>query len=198
MDMVFVIIGRAVGSHECRSPPHRAADVAFGLVHAGASLQAGGTVTIMKTWDPQPALDLIEAQAITTINMMLTMLGDLIAAFEAQPRFVRSVRLLTVAGSVLPFETLARARAIFDNTIANIYGLTEAAGPVTDLSPQDMVHGKEQSVGRPGRFIEFAILDEQGRVANDHEAGEIALAGPQITAGYLGQPEETRRALTGK
>ncbi len=66
------------------------------------------------------------------------MLGDLLNAQEAEPRNVRSVRLLMVAGSVLPANLYQRTRVAFGEVLGNIYGLTEAAGPVTFLLPTDL------------------------------------------------------------
>ncbi|MEO9190263.1 MAG: AMP-binding protein [Acetobacteraceae bacterium] len=91
-----------------------------------------------------------------------------------------------------------RARAVFGEVIGNIYGLTEAAGPVTFLLPSDMSAGKHESVGKPGKNIELAILDDCGNPTSGLETGEIGLAGPQITTGYLEKPEETRDTFAGK
>lgn len=165
---------------------------------AGAALQSGGTVTIVRHWNPALVLELIEQQAITTLNMIPTMLNDLLAAHEAKPREVSSVRLITVAGSVLPIATYERARDLFGEVIGNIYGLTEAAGPVTFLLPSEMAAGKFDSVGLPGRYIEWAILDDDGIPIATDGRGELGLAGPQMTPGYLNNEEETAKAFAGK
>ena len=164
---------------------------------AGATLLAGGSVTIVKHWDPHRVLELVERHRITTLNMIPTMLNDLIAAFEARARNVHSVRLLTVAGSVLPIATYERSRAIFGEAIGNIYGLTELAGPVSFLLPSHMAAGKFRSVGRVGKYIEMALLDDDGQPGTS-KRGELGLAGPQVTSGYLHNPDETRNAFSGK
>ena len=164
---------------------------------AGATLLAGGGVTIVKHWDPHRVLDLVERHGITTLNMIPTMLTDLIGAFEALARNVRSIRLLTVAGSVLPIATYERSRDIFGEVIGNVYGLTELAGPVTFLLPSHMKEGKFRSVGRVGKYIEMALLADDGQPGNTGR-GELGLAGPQVTTGYLKNPEETSNAFSGK
>ncbi len=163
---------------------------------AGATLLAGGSVTIVKHWDPHLVLELVERHRITTLNMIPTMLNDLIGAFEARSRDVSSIRLLTVAGSVLPIATYERSRAIFGEVIGNVYGLTELAGPVTFLLPSHMADGKFRSVGRIGKHIEMALLDDDGKPSLSNR-GELGLAGPQVTLGYLKNPDETRNAFAG-
>ena len=164
---------------------------------AGATLLAGGSVTIVKHWDPHRVLELVERHRITTLNMIPTMLNDLIAAFETRARDVRSIRLLTVAGSVLPIATYERSRAVFGEVIGNVYGLTELAGPVTFLLPVHMASGKFRSVGKIGKHIEMALLDDDGKPGTSLR-GELGLAGSQVTSGYLNSPEETRHAFSGK
>ena len=168
---------------------------------AGATLLAGGHVTILRTWDPLHALEAIVRERITTLNMIPTMLGDLVKAHEQHPELPRrmhTVRLLTVAGSLLPEATYARATAILGPVVGNIYGLTEAAGPVTFLMPHEMQGDARNSVGRPNPFIEIAILDDDGRPTDGSTAGEIGLAGPQVTPGYWQRPAETRAAFAGR
>ena len=164
---------------------------------AGATLLAGGSVAIVKHWDPHRVLELVERHRITTLNMIPTMLNDLIGAFDARARDVRSIRLLTVAGSALAIATYQRARAIFGEVIGNIYGLTELAGPVSFLLPSQMAAGKFRSVGRVGKHIEMALLDDDGKPATSPR-GELGLGGPQVTTGYLNNPDETRHAFSGK
>lgn len=164
---------------------------------AGATLLAGGSVTIVKHWDPHRVLELVEKHRVTTLNMIPTMLNDLIGAFNASARDVRSIRLLTVAGSVLPIATYERSRAIFGEVIGNVYGLTELAGPVSFLLPAHMAGGKFRSVGRLGKHIEMTLLDDEGQ-STTSPRGELGLAGPQVSTGYLNNVDETRNAFSGK
>lgn len=160
-----------------------------------AHLRAGATIWLIDRWDPDVVLDTAIAQRATTINMIPTMLGDLVAAAERRDALDLELRLLTVAGSALPEAVFERALAVFGPIIGNIYGMTETSGPVTYLLPHDMTGSRRTSAGRPGRRVDVAILDDDGRPVADHQVGEVALAGAQITTEYLGRPEETARAV---
>ena len=55
----------------------------------------------------------------------------------------------------------------------------------------------EKSIGQPVPGLEVAILGEDGVVLPDGQAGEIAIRGPNVMAGYYKQPAETAIALAG-
>lgn len=164
---------------------------------AGVSLLAGATVVLMQRWDPDRALALIEAQRITTLNLIPTLLNDLIQAQQRRPRDVSSLRLLTVAGSVLTEATYQQARALFGEVIGNVYGLTELAGPVTFLLPEHAARGLHRSVGLPGGSVRLAWLDAQGQPRQGPGQGELLLAGEQVTCGYWRDPQASQEPLIG-
>jgi acyl-CoA synthetase (AMP-forming)/AMP-acid ligase II len=161
-----------------------------------AHLHVGAVTHLPLSWDPKRYLELVERERLTTLHMIPTLLGDLVEVVGVHD--VSSARLLTVAGSPMPLEMYRRARRVFGDILGNIYGLTEATGPVTYLLPDDMTDEKIRSGGRAGRFIEIDIRDEQEDAENAYggvRVGEIALRGPQITPGYLNRPEETSAAF---
>ena len=164
---------------------------------AGVSLLAGAPVTVVPRWDPARVLDLIEAHRITTFNLIPTLLNELIQVQQQQPRDVSSLRLLTVAGSVLTEATYVQARDLFGEVIGNVYGLTELAGPVTFLLPHHMASGLHRSVGLPGQAIQMARLDAQGQPQLGPGQGELLLGGDQVTSGYWRDPQASAQAMLG-
>jgi acyl-CoA synthetase (AMP-forming)/AMP-acid ligase II len=158
-----------------------------------AQLHAGGWSLVLDRWSPERVLDLVERERITTLNMIPTMLADLVEAHRRHD--LSSLRQLTSAGSPMPEELYHRAHAVFGPRIGNIYGMTETSGPVTFLHPHELTGSRVRSGGRPGRYVELAIVDERGRSLPQGEVGEIALSGPQVSVGYLNQPEETEAAF---
>ena len=97
-----------------------------------AHLHAGARVTVPQgRWDPTALLRAVEAQGITTLDMIPTMLGDLLAALERLPAppDLRTLRQLTVAGLVRALEMFRRAQRRSAWCSGNIYGMTESSGP---------------------------------------------------------------------
>ena len=78
--------------------------------------------------------------------------------------------------------------------ILEAYGLSETA-PGATSNPAD---AKEYSgsIGLPIPSTEIAILDDDGKPVAMGEAGEIAIRGPQVMAGYWNNPDETAKVMT--
>ena len=49
--------------------------------------------------------------------------------------------------------------------------------------------------GRPLLGTDVTIVDEEGEPLGDGEVGEIVVAGPTVTPGYLGDPDTTAAAF---
>jgi acyl-CoA synthetase (AMP-forming)/AMP-acid ligase II len=77
------------------------------------------------------------------------------------------------------------------------YGLTEAGGQVTILTPQDhrdLLAGKDgiaSSCGRETPMTEIRIVDDDGQVLPPGETGEIVIKAEAQARGYWNRPEQT-------
>ena len=179
-----------------RADDHHA--VVLPMTHAawftlGAHLLVGARTHILRRWDAHAYLELVEREQLTTLHLIPTLLGDLLAEARTATADLTSARLLTLAGSPVPLEMYERGRSLFGDIIGNIYGLTEAAGPVTFLRPSEMDATRIRSGGRLGRYVELTILDQEDETGDG--LGEICLRGPQITPGYHNRPDENARAF---
>lgn len=78
--------------------------------------------------------------------------------------------------------------------IAEGYGLSETS-PVVTANP---VNTKDFSgtIGLPISSTEIQILDDDGHPVALGQAGEIAIRGPQVMAGYWNRPDETAKVMT--
>ncbi|WP_256077825.1 long-chain-fatty-acid--CoA ligase [Massilia sp. YIM B04103] len=74
------------------------------------------------------------------------------------------------------------------------YGMSETS-PVATANRVDI---KEftGTIGLPIPSTEVAILDDNGNPVPFGQAGEIAIRGPQVMAGYWNRPEETAKSMT--
>ena len=74
------------------------------------------------------------------------------------------------------------------------YGLSETS-PVASCNPPDSTE-YTGTIGLPLPNTELAILDDDGNPLPLGHAGEIAIRGPQVMAGYWNRPEETEKVMT--
>jgi long-chain acyl-CoA synthetase len=93
---------------------------------------------------------------------------------------------------------LQRALGTFGCDFIQMYGMTETAGGVVALSPEDHRSGNAdrlRSAGRAMPGVEVVILDEGGRVLEAGRIGEVAVRSAAVMAGYWQQPEATAEVM---
>jgi len=74
------------------------------------------------------------------------------------------------------------------------YGLSETS-PSATCNPVDST-AFSGNIGLPMPNTELALLDDDGREVGPGQAGEIAIRGPQVMAGYWQRPDETAKVMT--
>ena len=74
------------------------------------------------------------------------------------------------------------------------YGLSETS-PAAACNPVDG-SGRAGHIGLPLPNTELMLLDDAGQQAGPGLAGEIAIRGPQVMAGYWQRPDETAKVMT--
>lgn len=100
-------------------------------------------------------------------------------------------------GAPLPVEVKQTFEKLTGCVLVEGYGLSEAA-PVCTINPFVGVN-KAGSIGLPvpGTIVEITSLDDPDQLLPVGKRGEICVTGPQVMAGYWGQPEETEAAFRG-
>jgi long-chain acyl-CoA synthetase len=164
----------------------------FGLnVVLGVGLAAGATILLVERFDPISALTSIRDHGVTVVAGAPPMWTAWATMREAPSDAFAGVRLATSGASKLPEETAAAISRRFGLVIAEGYGLTEASPVVTT----SVAGPKAGSIGRPVPGVEVRLV-EDGEDALLGDAGEIWVRGPNVFAGYWGDPDATAGALT--
>jgi len=104
--------------------------------------------------------------------------------------------LMLAVGGGMPVQPRT-ARLWLDKTgcpIVEGYGLSETS-PSATCNPVDST-AYNGSIGLPLPNTELALLDDTGQEVPPGFAGEIAIRGPQVMAGYWQRPDETAKVMT--
>ena len=107
------------------------------------------------------------------------------------------LRFWVSSGDHLSLDTIARTRRLLPGVrLFNMYGLTEVAGRLCVLPPDELAR-RRGSVGCPLAGMTVTVRAPDGAALPAGEQGELYVEGPLVTEGYLDEPEITAAALTG-
>ncbi|MGW5569249.1 amino acid adenylation domain-containing protein [Streptomyces tendae] len=159
----------------------------------GALLRGGSLYVPDRTrlLDPEDCARLIRQEAVTVLNQTPTAFGVLAPELMREPG-AHTLRHIVFGGERLhppALEPWTRIHGFDRPALTNMYGITETTVHATfHRIGADDVASSRSVIGRTLPGFRARIVDERDR---DTEAGELLLAGPQVTAGYLNRPELT-------
>ncbi|NNM72805.1 acyl-CoA synthetase [Enterovirga aerilata] len=162
---------------------------------AGFIFHAGGTNTVMRSFDPAEALAALSdpEQRITHVfgvptNFLMMTQQEGFAAAD-----LSAIECLLVGGAPCPLSVL-RSFADKGVRIRQAWGMTETTTLGTMLGADRAVE-KLGSSGLPVMHAELRIEDEDGREVPSGAVGQLVIRGPTVTPGYWRNESETARAF---
>jgi fatty-acyl-CoA synthase len=163
-------------------------------VYATPFFHHGAYMVLMKKFDPEAVLSLLQQERATmfmAVPTMLKMIAD-------QPGFDQAdfstLYYIIVGGEPMPIPLIERwhAKGV---PIRQGYGLTEVGPNLTSLHQRDAIR-KKGSIGRPNFYVQIRITDpETGEEVGPNAAGEFLLKGPMVTPGYWQNEEATWKTI---
>jgi long-chain acyl-CoA synthetase len=169
-------------------------DHVFGQMHImNATVFSGGGLVIQPSFNLEKVLEAINRHQVTKFYAVPTIYVRLLRLPDLREK-MGAVRYCFSAAASMATEVVREWKARTGLNIYEAYGMTESASIVTYNHYYRHVIG---SVGTPANLVEVQIRDLEGNVLGQGERGEICICGPNITKGYLNQPEETESAFWG-
>jgi len=147
-----------------------------GALAGGGALAVAGT----RPLGGERLADALAQMAATHLCVTPSLLAS------ARPRALPQLRCVIACGEPCAPELVAGwgpGRRFF-----NVYGPTEATIYATAALCEP---GAEVTIGTALGHVEAHVLDEALQPVAAGELGELCLAGPGVSAGYIGRPEET-------
>jgi len=156
-------------------------------------------------YDVAESVELMNRWGDCSIFLAPTMVKRLVehpAVAELRPG---ALRLITYGGAPMYVSDLKRALGTLGNVLVQLYGQGESPMTITHLSREEHARrdhprweARLASAGLPDSCVEVRVVDESGRPMPVGEPGEIVVAGDTVMAGYLDNPDATRRSLRGR
>ena len=175
------------------APMYHGAGFAFGY----APVFTGGTVTMLRGWDPEAFLALIQSQRAQSVflvpthaQMIRNLYEDPAAKFD-----LSSLDTIYFNAAALPTPLKEWVLDAFPHVgVHELYGSTEG-GIISNLRPAD-ARRKSGSVGHPWHFTQVRVVDELGNPVEAGQPGELFSRSPYLMNGYLDDDEATAACTT--
>ncbi len=172
------------------SPLFHIGGAGYGLT----ALSQGGHTVLVRDAAPAVLLEAIQAHRVTHAFLVPAVVHSLLEAPEVGRTDLSSLRLVGYGAAPMSEALLLRAIKVLGCQFLGVYGMTETAGTVLVLEPEDHDPGGPRahllrSVGRPLPWVEIAIKDPvSGQEVAPGAVGEIWVRSGQNMAGYWGSP----------
>lgn len=170
------------------------------------STMMGLKQVMVRRFDPVQVLRLIQTERATSMSLVPTMAGALLASPELGNFDVSSVKEIIMGGAASSPELLDRLEKAFHCEATVGYGLTETS-PVATVSHRkstvvyrdetDRLH-RQAMAGWPLAGVEVRVVDPDMRdVPRDlNTMGEIVIRGDNVMDGYYREPAATAAVMT--
>jgi long-chain acyl-CoA synthetase len=149
-----------------------------------ATTLLAGTLVLLPRWNLDEALAAIDEYRPTLFPGVPPIYEALVASPKTRSHDLRSIRACVSGAMRLPPETQEQFQKVTGGRLVEGYGMTETS-PVTHANPLDG-RGRPGSIGLPLPSTRCRLVDPEDpeRAVPPGEPGELAVAGPQVFAGY--------------
>ena len=172
---------------------------AFGLqTILGVGISQAGTLVILPNFDVPALLAAQSRRPITMFPGVAPMFARILRQANADREAGKIVDLSSIkwgfSGAMSLDPQLATEwEAETGGLIIEGYGMSEAS-PIIAGSPVS-AERRPSTLGVPFPSTQIRIADPEDLSRDASDVGEILVRGPQVFAGYLGEPEETERVF---
>lgn len=158
-------------------------------------LLQGGKIVIVHPWNAEVALQCIDAEGVTSLSGVPTMLWDVLNADAGRAGALNRLSVITTGGQGTPLNLVAEIGRIAPNAMVGTgYGMTETCGAVSLALGRSFLD-RPSSSGQILPTVDARVVDDNGHAVGDDECGEIQVRGAMVMSGYWNQPQATEEAF---
>ena len=161
------------------------------------SVRVAGKVVIQRAFKARRFLEIAEAERLSYATMVPAMYSLCLLEPDYDRFDLSAWRVGTYGGAPMPQSAIEALSAKHPQLrLTNIYGATETSSPAV-MMPAGDTRAHAHQLGKPLRYADICIMDDQGCECAPGEQGEIWTAGPMTIPGYWNNAEATAAAFVG-
>ncbi|HSM94851.1 MAG TPA: class I adenylate-forming enzyme family protein [Rhizomicrobium sp.] len=156
------------------------------------TVAAGAKIVLMRKWEPELAMQLIQREKINSAGGVPTIAWQLIEHPNRHKYDLSSLESVAYGGAPSAPELVKKIIETFPKSAAgNGWGMTETSATHTSNSAEDY-QNRPSSCGPAVAVCDIKIMDIEGKKELPRgEVGELWAKGPNIVKGYWNKPEAT-------
>jgi long-chain acyl-CoA synthetase len=156
----------------------------------------GGKIVMMRKWDPELAMQLIEREKVTAAGGVPTIAWQLIEHPAREKYDLSSLESVSYGGAPSAPDLVRKIKETWPNSApGNGWGMTETSATATQHGAEDYMH-RPESCGPAVAVTDLKIMTVEGdRELPIGEVGELWCKGPQVVKGYWNKPEATAQTF---
>ncbi|WP_269716408.1 class I adenylate-forming enzyme family protein [Caulobacter sp. NIBR2454] len=160
------------------------------------SLFGGAKLVMMRKWDPEKAMQVIERERVTQIGGVPTIAWQIIEHPARENYDLSSIETVAYGGAPSAPELVRKIKELWPKSSpGNGWGMTETSATATSNSAEDYEH-RPDSCGPAVPVTDLKIMSIEGdRELPIGEVGELWCKGPQVVKGYWNKPEATAQTF---
>ena len=196
----FLRAGEPVPESDPHKLPQRVTLLVVPFFHAtglsatlGPTMNAGGKIVLMRRWDAEPAMRLIEREKVSSTGGVPTIAWQLIEHPARSKYDLSSLMAVTYGGAPSAPELVRKIGETFPGSQpGNGWGMTETTATFTSHMGRDY-ENRPDSAGPAAPVGEMQIRDpaDGTTVLPTGAVGELWCKGPQVVKLYWNKPEAT-------
>ncbi len=168
----------------------------FGIFSLYYSLYTGGLILLVRRYEAETVLSLIDLFQVTSFNCVPPMLLGFLQVKSPERFSLHSLRNCLCGGAAMPVEVMKRVKDLLNVEVIDGYGCTECYGFILTPYLRGFKY-KPGSIGIPTPVQDVRLVNDREEEVPVGEVGEIVARGPIVMKGYWNRPEETREAMRG-
>lgn len=166
----------------------------MGICFMNFNLLVGATNIVMKWWNPEEAMKLIERFHITFMTLVPTMYVHILDHPNRAKYDLSSLTYCACGGAALSNDIAKQWYDTFGVYITEGWGMTENGAVASGMPSTGPA--KFGSVGVAAlSSVKISVVDADDRELPPGQHGELVIKGPTVMKGYWNMPEETAVTL---